>query len=375
MTKFLQDLVIRHDLHDIDLVVFRHGSIVMEETLTHPDVTKPMAKDNLYRVASISKLVVAIAVMRQVEQGTLCLDDDISDHVGFLVRHKGKPDVPITIRMLLTHTSGLQDTNTLGVPPGESLSELFLPTGRYHDDAMYRADGAGVSYHYYNTGFSLLATMVERLTKRRFDQYVQETILRPLGMHGGFDPVEDDIRHLIHPLYRKEQGHWVAQVDDPPRRIVLEDHPIGINASVHAPQGGLRSNARELAKLMSFWMSGDDRILRKATLAEMNRIHVAHPATTLVSGDFFRHNGLGVNVIERSFVNRPIPDMDYDLVGHSGIAYGLLGIWFLDPVNHNGVIFLSTGHGKPLSSYAGRHSQYFSLWEDVFQMADAIWRT
>jgi CubicO group peptidase (beta-lactamase class C family) len=343
--------------------------------MSHPDLKDTMSKDALYRVASISKLVVAIAVMRQVEQGALSLDDDISKHVGFLVRHPGASEVPITVRMLLTHTSGLQDTATTGVPPGEPLSELFLSTGRYHDDAMYRQDGPGVSYHYCNIGFSLLATMVERLTKTRFDQHVKKTILTPLGMRGGFDPVNDDTRRMIHPLYRKEEGRWVAQVDDPPRSVSLDNHPIGINASVHAPQGGLRSNARELAKLMSFWMRGDDRVLRKSTLEEMNRIHVPHPASTLEQGDFFRHNGLGLNVIERSFVNRPIPDMDYDLVGHCGIAYGLLGIWFLDPVHQNGVVFLSTGHGKPLSSYNGRHSQYFSLWEDVFQMADAIWKT
>lgn len=74
----------------------------------------PLAEDDIFRIASISKSFSVVAIMQLIEAGKMTLDDDVSDLVGFKVRNPRFPETPITLRMLLSHTSNINDRQAYG---------------------------------------------------------------------------------------------------------------------------------------------------------------------------------------------------------------------------------------------------------------------
>lgn len=95
------------------LVAVNNGQVVLNETYGYKnlDTKEPIAKDDIFRIASISKSFCATAVMQLVEQGKLSLDQDVSELVGFEVRNPNFPDKVITVKMLLSHTASMSDAN------------------------------------------------------------------------------------------------------------------------------------------------------------------------------------------------------------------------------------------------------------------------
>jgi CubicO group peptidase (beta-lactamase class C family) len=110
------------------------------------DFARNVPIDTKYRVASVSKSVTAIALMQLYEQGYFSLDDDVSTHVGFTLRNPNFPTTPITYRMLLSHTSSLNDGNTYDSflnatytqNPLPALSELLTPSGTSYHSSINR---------------------------------------------------------------------------------------------------------------------------------------------------------------------------------------------------------------------------------------------
>ena len=97
----------------------------------HPESDLPFEMNTRFRTASISKVFVALGVMRLVEHGTLDLDRDVSDYLGFPLRNPSYPDTAITLRMLLSHTSSIRDGSAYSIPPEDNIEQFFLPSGKY----------------------------------------------------------------------------------------------------------------------------------------------------------------------------------------------------------------------------------------------------
>jgi len=380
MNTFLRDLIEKHDLYDADLIVFQNGKIVVQEFVSNQNIPVVYQSHQLVRIASISKLFVAVAIMQLVEKGLLSLLSDVSSIVDFTVLNPHYPNHPITLKMLLTHTSSLQDTNQLYIPYNEHMRELFEPNGKYHSSDMFvQHQGQyvkpGERFVYYNTGFQLLAAVIETVSGKRFDQYISENILQPLGMISSFNSEDSSIADLIRPTYRKVSGEWTPQFLSGANPYgEYEDYVLGTNGSLFSPQGGLRSNAFELSKFMLWLFEPTTSVLSKQSLQEMMNIHFYN--TSDYKTDEYAHtSGIGFHVIPPSSTDKLIQNMDHTLVGHVGIAYGFHGLFFIDPVNQNGVIFLTSGHGKPIEDYQGTYSTFFSFQEEVSTyINDVYWR-
>lgn len=379
MKRFIEDLIHFYDLYDADVICFKHGKITEKHTVFHPEVPNKYSEEAMVRIASISKLFVAVAIMQLKEKGHLSLSDPVDTFYAYSIRNPYFKDIPISIEMILTHTSSFQDTHALSVPYGETLAEIFDPKGKYYTDSMVlmhegKPVQPGTRYHYYNTGFQLLAGIIEMTSGERFDRYIKSHILDPLSMKGSFNPSDHELQSLLKPAFRKQHEKWVPQVDENIKYRNYHDYVLGSNGSLFSPQGGLRTNASELAKFMQFLMMGNPLILNDSSLHEMFKVHFPVEAQD-TDDTFCRNNGLGFNVITEGYVNRPIEHMPYTLVGHCGIAYGCLGVFFFDPKNLNGLIFITRGHGKPMEKYYGNHSKYFNFQEDMFTYVDQhIWR-
>ena len=89
--------------------------------------TWPMTEDSRFRVASVSKMFTVFTIMQLAEAGKLSLDEDVSEYLGFRLRHPSYPDMPITLRSLASHTSGLRDGKVYSIPPYVSVRAFFTP--------------------------------------------------------------------------------------------------------------------------------------------------------------------------------------------------------------------------------------------------------
>src|SRR5438132_3132782 len=161
--------------------VVKDGNVLFQKGYGYADVEakRPVLPDQtLFRPGSISKLFTATAVMQLVEQGKLDLDRDVNEYLDFAIP-KIYPE-PITLRRLLTHTAGFEET----------LKDLFVahesdlkPLRTYLVNQMpARIFQPGKIPSYSNYGFTLAGYIVERVSGEKFERYIENHILKPLPM-------------------------------------------------------------------------------------------------------------------------------------------------------------------------------------------------
>lgn len=346
----------------------------------------PADANTLYRVASISKLVTAVAVMRLVEQGRLRLDDDIGHVLGWPVRHPRHPDVPITLRMLMSHTSSLTDRAGTGFAPSQSLQTVLAddgPQGPWADDRR-----PGTYFQYCNLAWGLIGTVMEAASGERFDRCMHRLVLQPLGMAGGFEPAEfsaDEIAHTA-VLYRKQNAAgqwdanapWVPQVDDfkgvvPPLPEGIGAYRLGHNATPFGPQGRLHTRVGDLGRLMCTLIHGGAfggvRLLKRETLQAMQQLQWQRQADGSNGDDLaglFNAWGLGMQQItdrsEPGRGDRLLRSGGWRPWGHFGFAYGLQAGFFFDSARRCGFVYALSG--EPADGEA-HHTAFNTLspWE------------
>src|SRR3982751_391432 len=138
---------------------------VSSEGLADAAANRAVTPDSVVRIASISKLVTAIGVMRLVEAGKLDLDADVSKYLGYTFRNPAFPDTPITLRLLLSHRSSLTDTIDYVLPLDGDMQKVLA------DPQAWDADRApGAYFRYVNFNFPVVAAVMERATGERFDR-------------------------------------------------------------------------------------------------------------------------------------------------------------------------------------------------------------
>lgn len=352
---------------------------------------RPADPHTLYRVASISKLVTALGVMRLVEAGTLALDRDVSGYLGYRLRNPHFPDAAITLRMLLSHTASLRDDGGYFWGEDVALRDVLLPGGSRHGQGAMWARNAppGAYFTYANLSFGVVGEIMESATGERFDRLIERLVLAPLGVPGGFHPADfpPAARAHVATLYRKAEsvdgkeiwkpdGPWVAQVDDyaiaAPVPRASPDYRPGRNGTLFSPQGGLRTSAAGLARIVRLFLE-DGRVDGKPFLkpesvaAMLARQWQYDPAAG--NGDarseegrreFFNAWGLGV----QHFLDRSGPGRGDRLVagggftasGHRGDAYGLTAILAFDRGSRSGLVYLVGGVGADPEADRGSYS-------------------
>ncbi|MEO1649291.1 MAG: serine hydrolase domain-containing protein, partial [Pseudomonadota bacterium] len=217
----------------------------------------PVEANDPVRIASISKLIMALATLRLVDEGKVDLDADVSDYLGFTVRSPGFPETPVTLAQLLSHRAGLRDKAGYIIPLGESLeAKLADPEAWYAD-----APPGEAPFEYANLGSPLVATALEAATGERYDKLLERTVFAPLGVKACINWIgcSDDMVNRAVALYRHTDEPARDYPDDlPPNcsfpvadgvECSLDNYVPGTNASVFSPQGGVRIGMMDLARL------------------------------------------------------------------------------------------------------------------------------
>ncbi|MDE0879790.1 MAG: serine hydrolase [Sphingomonas bacterium] len=306
------------------------------------------------RVASISKLVTAIGVMRLVEQGKLDLDADVSDLLGWQLRNPAFPDVPITLRLLLSHRSSLTDRIDYVLPMDADLKTVLAKP------AAWDADHAPGSYwRYVNFNFPVIASVMERATGERFDRLMQRLVLAPLTLDACFNwaSCAPATRAKAVVLYRaakvvKDDPAGVAGCAVTPASdgsCDLDTWRAGANGAMFSPQGGLRISMLDLAKIGRLLL-GQGKVDGVRLLSPASVRALETPLWTFDGGNGDTGDGFDCAYgLAVAFTATPAPGCKNDpfgdarrRIGHPGDAYGLKsGLW-IDPARGTGIVYFAT---------------------------------
>lgn len=302
------------------------------------------------RIASISKLVVALGVMRMVEAGQLDLDADVSEILGWRVRNPAFPDAPVTMRQLLSHRSGLIDPEEYRVPLGERLADVIARPALW--DPQHRP---GAYFRYSNVAFPVVASVMEKAGSERFDRLIHRLVLAPLKLDACYNwsTCSDAkiARHVV--LYRASGEVALDDLDGkrPDCPVIatqgcdLAGYRLGENGALFSPQGGLRASMRDLAVIGGMLLRNDGSFLKPESIAEIERVAWRFDGTNGdTTGGFYCQYGLAVTTLPTVQAG-----CDDDLfgdgrtrLGHAGEAYGLRSGFWINRATGTGVAFFAT---------------------------------
>lgn len=197
-----------HRIPGAAVSVVRGGEVLVAKGYGQADVEAEepvVADETLFRIASTSKLFTATAVMHLVEEGKLDLNEDVNVYVDDVEVPDTYPGRPVTLRHLLTHTAGFEESFT---GTGARDAADVQPLGEYlsgKTPARVRPPGEAMAYS--NYGISLAGHVVEEVSGIPFERYVEKNVFDPLDMESTTfaQPPAPDLREVGHGLRRR--GH------------------------------------------------------------------------------------------------------------------------------------------------------------------------
>lgn len=305
-------------------VIWTHGEGVVNST-----TKAPMQSDSIFCIASISKLFTSVALLQLRDAGKLRLDDEVSKYLPwFQIRQHHAEGGPITIRSLLTHSSGL---------PREGELAYWNPDSEFPDLEQLKDTVSGQhtlyahqeKFQYSNLGLSIAGAVVEAVSGQSFSNYVSARILDPLEMKDTFMA-----RPEGEPAKRIATGY--SGKSRTGERFAIEFQSAG----ALTPAAGMWSTSEDLAKFAAWQMrclsDEDDKILKPTTLREMQRVH-------WIEGDWGWARGLGFFIDKMG---------DGLFVGHGGHCPGHKSQIWLQPEEELAVIAMANTSAANASGMA-----------------------
>jgi len=259
------------------------------------------SQSSLWRVASVSKVFTAIAIMQLAEQGKLTLDKDVNKYLKN-IRVPNTFSKPITIRELLLHRSGLDDRfvgDGFHAGPQLSISEIVAEA---KPERVYPPDTVEL---YSNYGYGLLGVVIEDVTGQRFEDYVKANVLQPMGMQ------DSTFTQPLPEPSRMAPGKWFYQRS--------------------APAAALTSNVDDMTRFLVATLKKDKDVLSAHSFEEMTAR--PDPSIRIIHGlGYWTGN-----------------DRGHHLVGASGDSGGFHSVLMAFPDEHIGYFTLVSGGGNPVA--------------------------
>lgn len=335
--RAIQEVMDEYNAVGMAAVVVKDGQVIYDNAFGYKDLYQhiPLTTSHLMRIASISKSFTATGLLQLMEQGRLSLDDDISDLIGFQIRNPHHPDVPITLRMVLSHTASFRDK--------EDYSTLdHINPAVYGDCAESYFDYApGQGYNYSNLGLNLAGTILEKVSGVRFDQYIMTHVMAPLGLHASHNVDLLDTARIAK-IYHLDGDNYVESRAYVSVAHRLEDYTMGYSAPIFSPTGGVKICPRDLATYMMMHMNYGE--LNGVRLISEASSRLMQTPVWIAQNKNEERYGLCLwefeNFIHDDKYNRP----GHLLVGHTGDAYGLRSLMLWSPEDNWGIVAMTNGY-------------------------------
>ena len=335
----IEAIMKEHNAVGLSVAVVKKGKIVYTHSFGYKNMETqtPLSNDDLFRIASISKSFSATSIMQLVQGRKISLDDDMSKLMGFRVRNPKFPDKVITLRMLMSHQSSLNDSQ------GYFTLDVINPDRNADWAKCYSDYEPGTGYRYCNLNYNMVGTVIEKTSGERFDQYVRHHVLDPLGLYGGYcvDSLDNSRFVTLYEYDDSLKKFNPAPAAYNPRRDDISRYVMGSSTPIFSPTGGMKISAPDLARYMTMHMLQGkykgNRIISKKSAAEMQ--------TPLGK------EGYGLALAKTKTL---IPGEE--MTGHTGSAYGLFSMMFFQPEKKFGFVVISNGNN-------GQYSEGYNAFE------------
>lgn len=286
----------------------------------------PLTDDCLFRIASISKSFTATSIMQLVEAKKISLDDDLGKLLGFTIRHPKFPEKVITLRMVLSHRSAINDSQ------GYFTLDVINPEKNPNWAKCFNDYEPGTGYMYCNLNFNMAGTILEKVAGERFDQYVKHHILDPLGLYGGYcvDSLDQSRFATIYE-YNTDSAKFIASPGAyAARSNEIANYTMGYSTPIFSPTGGMKISAGDLAKYMMMHMN----------YGKYNGVRIIkRKSAKLMQKNLSGKDGYGLAIMTRDSLI-----VGETMKGHTGSAYGLYSTMFFHPKKKFGVVAITNGY-------------------------------
>lgn len=338
-TAALQARIDASDIAGVVAAAARHGRVVYFEALGQRDreAGDPMARDDLFRVYSMTRPVTSTAVMMLWEEGRFGLDDPIAQYLPQFADQRvfadaAAPDPArtrprtgdITVRHLLTHTSGLGSRHhPVYRAEGVRLRSITLP--RMVDNAarVPLFEDPGTRFRY-GISTTVLGRLVEVWSGRPFDEFLAERLFAPLGMTDTVFWADADRADRLTTVYRLDDASGALYP------WAIEDVPFTERPALVEGGVGLLSTVTDYLRFSQMFLNGGVldgvRVLEPETVALMTRNHVPEAALPLARSGYMAGSGwgLGFNVVlDAGRYPFPVGEGEYWWDGSSGTRFSI----------------------------------------------------
>ena len=318
----MEAFVADHEIAGAVTLVSYHGRTVHVGAagLANVESQTPMTADSMFGIMSMTKPMTATALMILVDEGKVALDDPVAKYIPAFADAKlkaGEPVIGLTIRRLLTHTSGLAGSQKCHDSLEATAAELARRPFERQPGEQWQ----------YSPGINVCGRIIEVASGQPYDQFVTERILKPLGMNDTtFRPTTTQRARIaeVYETTKDPKGFKLAE-----REVPLDSPSI-----VPSPSGGLYSTAADMAKFYNMVLAGGEldgrRIVSADAVKQMTTVQTGELKTGFTPGNGW---GLGWCIVrEPQGVTEFLSPGTY---GHGG-KYGTQG--WVDP--HRQAVFV-----------------------------------
>jgi CubicO group peptidase (beta-lactamase class C family) len=337
----------------LSVAVVKNNKVIYNHSFGFKDVEKqlPLTNASIFRIASISKSFTTTAIMQLVAEKKIRLDQDISELVGFKVRNPAYPNTVITLKMALSHRSSINDSE------GYFSLDAIDPATNPNFAKCYNAYEPDKGYMYCNLNYNLAGSILEKITGIRFDKYIQQQILDPLGLYGGYNvnALDSNLIAKIYEFNKETKGFTLSPNAYAPRTEEINNYTMGRTTPIFSPTGGMKISANDLAKYMIMHSQ-----LGKYEGGRMIPKKLSQQMQAIISEE--ESYGMALENTTQLIPGKT-------MIGHTGVAYGLYSLMFFEPKEKIGFIVISNGcDPKTINGINGvLHQTVNSLYDNLIR--------
>ncbi|SEM78277.1 CubicO group peptidase, beta-lactamase class C family [bacterium A37T11] len=336
----IQHLMKQYEAVGLSVAVVKHNQVIYTHSFGLKDLENgiPLTDRDIFRIASISKSFSATSIMQLIHAGKLSLEDDVSDLLGFKVRNPKYPDKKITLKMILSHRSSINDSQ------GYFTLDAINPSKNPNWAKCYNDYEPDNGYQYCNLNFNIVGTILEITSGERFDQYVKHHVLDPLGLYGGYCVDSLDQTRFVNLYEYNDSTKQFSKAADAykPNQEIIRNYKMGYNTPVFSPTGGMKISATDLARYMIMHMN----------YGKANGISIMPKKYAKLMQKQISNTAEGYGMAMMNFYDL-VPGEH--MVGHSGNAYGLYSSMFFEPKMKFGIVVITNGCH---TGYTGEYNNF-----------------
>lgn len=333
LEQFVLERMGQTKLSGVSLAIVQGDEVIYQRGFGLRDIERglPATPESLFCIGSVTKSFTCLAIMQLQERGLLQVDDPVDRYLPLTIQPMGEP---IRIRHLMSHATGIPALAYLEnllryrhgaidqyVPVGSVADMLTFVNGA--EDWVYTKPGE--RWFYLNEGYILLGGIIEKLSGQPFAQYIEEHILRPLGM---------DRSTLDKDHFHADKDAAVPYTTNLEGKHLVRDYTWGLAQA----DGGLVSSVIEMGRYVSMYLAGGKGIIKPESIAAMVAPQVAQPSLDLTTGEPVGTYGFGLGASD--FFGRK-------LIGHTGHMHVATAAMQFIPAEGIGAVALANGSGYP----------------------------